>query len=68
MKFTFIHMLSTDATSQSLLNKKGRRGREERKEAFLGGGPLESAPITVIIIMSEFGDDEWVGLSGQNRF
>jgi hypothetical protein len=40
---------------------------EERKEAFLGGGPVESAPITVIIIMSEFGD-EGVGLSGQNRF
>lgn len=40
---------------------------KERKEAFLGGGPVESAPITVIIIMSEFGD-EWVGLSGQNRF
>jgi hypothetical protein len=39
-----------------------------RGEAFLGGGPVQSAPITVIIIiMSGFGN-EWVGLSGQNRF
>jgi hypothetical protein len=69
MKFTFIHMLSTDATSQSLLNKKGRRVGEERKEAFLGGGPVESAPITVIIIiMSEFGGDEWVGIIRPKSF
>jgi hypothetical protein len=40
------------------LIKKGRRVGEERKEDFLGGGPVESAPITVIIIMSEF-SDEW---------
>ena len=62
-------MLSTDATtSQSLLNKKGRRWGEERKEAFLGGGPVESAPIAVIIIMSEFGGDEWVGIIRPKSF
>ena len=36
------------------LIKKGRQVGEERKETFLGGGPVESAPITVIIIMSGF--------------
>ena len=41
--------------------------REERKEAFLGGGPVESAPITVIIIMSGFGD-EWVGIIRPKSF
>jgi hypothetical protein len=50
------------------LIKKGRRVGEERKEAFLGGGPVESAPITVIIIiMSEFGD-EWVGIIRPKSF
>lgn len=48
-----------------LIKKVDGWGR--REEDFLGGGPVESAPITVIIIMSGFGV-EWVGLSGQNRF
>jgi hypothetical protein len=43
--------------------------REERKEAFLGGGPVQSSPITVIIIiMSEFGGDEWVGIIRPKSF
>ena len=51
------------------LIKKGRRVREERKEAFLGGGPVESAPIAVIIIiMSGFGGDEWVGINRPKSF
>ena len=51
------------------LIKKGRRVREERKEAFLGGGPVESAPIAVIIIiMSVFGGDEWVGINRPKSF
>jgi hypothetical protein len=51
------------------LIKKGRRVGEERKEDFLGGGPVESAPITVIIIiMSEFGGDEWVGIIRPKSF
>ncbi len=48
------------------LIKKGRRVGEERR-AFLGGGPVESAPITVIIIISEFGD-EWVGIIRPKSF
>lgn len=40
---------------------------EERKEDFLGSGPVESTPITVIIIMSGFGD-EWVGIIRPKSF
>ena len=50
------------------LIKKGRRVREERKEAFLGGGPVESTPIAVIIIMSGFGGDEWVEINRPKSF
>ena len=50
------------------LIKKGRRVREERKEAFLGDGPVQSSPIAVIIIMSGFGGDEWVGIIRPKSF
>jgi hypothetical protein len=49
-----------------LIKKVDGWGR--REEAFLGGGPVESAPIAVIIIMSEFGGDEWVGIIRPKSF
>ena len=49
------------------LIKKGRRVEEERKEALLGGGPVQSTPSTVIIIMSGF-DDEWLGIIRPKSF
>ena len=47
--------------------KKGRRVREERKEAFLGDRPVQSTASTVIIIMSGFGD-EWLRIIRPKSF